>query len=551
MTIDFQSAYPDVYTQDQIRNWTRMWIIRPDRQLGTLLDDFSSADFDLVAFENGNAVVRMHKDCRACLLEYQGVTALADEFENWGLNLYYRDPGDGTKKRFMGIRGPTDKSWKNNQQSSFITVTFVAMFRELTRRRQVWSVNGLREEITGTPDDIARELCRRNMQTGTVITPTGGTGTPQDRTRFGPSTDTWAVTVEADSASHPDSFTYRLDHGTNLSEALNELFVGEVPSTGNPTDIWPTITETSPKNFLIGFLHDRSGAGRNVGSDQSGRHVSPETRTLEGYRKQVDTEARANSFEMRGSAIGISTYRFYIGDSTAQAKSGTIEDSWQLPNADNVDELEWEARLFLRDRKDGLETFTADIREAPGFIYGVDFQEGDTITLYSGKDSFDETVVKDILGVKITIPAPGFPKLSAILGKFQRNPLSDRARHGGGGGRAGGGGRPNSKTGNFAQSAYVEIAVQSGGPVIADRVQGPRHYLRYRGLETSTFLRVETSGTDVAASTTAGSPDDIWDEVHADYFDTDPTPDGMIVVKIAGGGSVWIPAQFIPGGGGP
>jgi hypothetical protein len=499
------STSSDLFSGSENVDWTRMWILKPDRSLGTILDEFVVADINVMFLGQGYATVKFHKSSRACALTYQGNTALEDDFENYGLNFYYRDPGNGTQKKFTGIAGPREKSWEGSEDSAFVTVTFVEMTREILRRHQVLEDYSVRYSYTDTPDNIARHLIARQWEAGSIVTPTGY---PVTRTRIGPSTDPWTVTVEnvKVTGDHPDSMTYDLDHGTNLNEAIVELCMGLVPSTNNPTELVVTCTETSPKTFHFAVVYGRGIVGaRAYGTDNSDKVFCPERGTLSAFQKRVDPEARATVIGIRGRGPG--TNEQYVHDATEYAKVGTIEDSWRAPEATSTAEQQWEAKLFLNQRKAGIVSYQGTIREAPNMRYGRDVNVGDKITLYSGEDSFDETVALDLLGVRIHIPAPGWPRIDFMLGTFERNPLQDRARHGGGGGRSGGGGRPRKKRADGDCPAYGKVWGDDNTYIEVEKCGDEAQHWGLKSSNPNQVVFDEVTATNTASITGSGTCD--------------------------------------------
>lgn len=531
-----------------IEDWTRIWILKPDRTLGIILDDFAEAQFDILAFHQGFATIRFHKDSKACALTYEGATALEDEFVNYGVNFYYRDPGDGSRKRFMGIAGPRTKGWEGSEDASFITVTFIDALRHFLRNRQVLTTLRTRYIAEDeAPDNIMRDLIAKQLMAGQTQDPSGITW---DRTRFGPSTDPWTVTVEAVKATpdHPETMDYYLDHGTNLNEAVMELCVGQVPDTGTPCALWPEISEGSPGNFYITVLYGRTGVGRAVGNTRTDKVFAPERDAVTAFEKFVDTEAQANCIAIRGATQGGVVDEEYIHDTPSYEKYGALENSWRIPEATTPDELMWEARLHLNLLKDGIATYEVTIRECEGMMYGEDVVEGDTIVISSGQASFNETAEKDLLGVRVTIPAPGWPKVEFICGQFQRNPIGEGRRFSGGGGKSGGGGRPSKKIGDpeRCDDTYRIFYDDEGNAVIA---QGCGNEVTFEGVWNVPGLKqellVRTDATEVDGS--AGelghaACDKMLMRVVGTY---DPTPVeciGRIIVYTGNAGWVWVPA---------
>lgn len=477
-------------------DWTRLWIIKPDRTLGALCDDMAEAEIEILAFEHGQATVRFHKSCMACQIEYDGRTSLEDNFDNYGLNFYYRDPGDGSKKRFMGIASPYERSWERSEKNAFITITFINAFAELMSRRQVFTETGLRYHAEGmTPDNIARDMIGKAFETGKVVTPTDCTW---DRTVLGSAVFPWTVTVEAlkTPGDHPDEMDYYIDHGTNLREALYELFLGLVPDTETPTSLWPVLTEPSPGHFHVEILFGRTGSGRTVGVDRSSLVFAPERQNLTAYRESGDRAVRATAIAIRGKFIGQADYETYVQDDDQIDLVGVIENSWQAPEADTADELRWEGLLHLHKLKAGIVTFEAEVSEGPGMIFGEHVNVGDTVTVYSGQESFDAMSTKDILGARIQIPAPGWPKITYILGAFERNPLAEGRRSGGGGGRSGGGGRPRTKSGEEGTGcASYQIEYDTGGNQVKAQNCG-QEIGRYGEATTAVFIKTLAAETD-------------------------------------------------------
>ena len=327
-----------------------------------------------------------------------------------------------------------------------------------------------------------------------------------------------------------------MDHGTVLDEALAELWLGRMPETDTPLDLWPTISEPTPGNFVLGVKYGRSGGARTVGEDHSAVVFSPERGSLYSFRKTIDSEAQATALAIRGK--GNTLPEFYIHSPSAYARVGAIEDSWRAPEALAPDELELEARLYLHMLKDGLVSFEGEIVEQPGMLYGIDVNIGDTITIYSGWDSFNETVVKDILGVRIRIPAPGYPRVTFLTGQFKRNPLADRARHGGGGGRSGGGGRPRQKSPqedvDYCESGYTEIyGTDCTGPAVAESC-GSKIQIDGIGPDIEVYA-IATPTNTVDGDTCGGAIDKVILEIRGEFLSGAPEATGRVLLRTSTG----------------
>lgn len=538
MANEFAQAFRPI-----LPDWTRLWLIKPDRTLGWIIDDFADGEVDILAFGQGQLTLRLHRDSRACDVEYDGDTARALDFLNFGVNFYYRDPGNGSQKRFMGIRSSYEKGWSGNERSAFYTVTFRSALAEILSRRMVMVEGGGRYEYTETPDNVLRNIIGAQVETGKVVQPAD---VPWDRTRFGPSGDPWTVTVEDELSpgDFPDEIDYVVDHGTGLNAVMLELCNAKHPDTKEAFELWPYLEEDNPGEFHIVIRQGRSGVSRTIGADKSEIVYAPERQAVTAWRKKVDGESKANCLAVRGEVRGWDGYEQYEYDTTEYDKEGAIEDSWRLPEATTEAEMQMEALTYLQQLKRGATTIEVEIVERPGMQYGIDVEEGDLVTFSSGAASFDEVDAYDILGVRIRFPAPGFPKVSFVVGQFQRNALADRARHGGGGGRGGGGGgggRPRQKTGSDPGCfGYHRIVDGNEEYVEADSCGAAVQLL---GEKLTDVLRVVESAEADNAHPTA----DVFRlEIRADAYIADPSPTRLVPVTLASGGTIWLLATTVP-----
>ena len=438
---------------------TRLWLLKPDRTLATLIDKFIDFEMDLEFLLTGTIKVKIPADHRMFGLSWNGIGILDHGLENWGCSFYYRDPGTGNNKKFIGIADPLKLSHHGQRGSAYAEVEFNHAFWDLMKRREVWTEDGARYELEDTPDNIARDIIAKQCMAGSVVTPIGNF---TDRTQFGHAAAPWSVTVDPvlPNGQHPERFKYSCDHGTALPAALQDLFVGRMPRTGASTDIYPAFSEPSPGDFRISILCGKDVVsprviGRNLVSRASSTAnepatvLAPERSTMLGYSKGWERTDQMTSIEVKGKGQHREQLRFFIHDPEMVERVGPIENAWTAPEALDPDELEFEARTYLAHRKEGTVSTQVGLIEREGRLtYPTNIDLMDTITVYSGKDTFGITEQLDVLKVTVKIPVPGKPHVEIGLGQLERNWLSEMGRHGGGrGGGGGGGGRPRSKGG--------------------------------------------------------------------------------------------------------
>lgn len=440
---------------------TRLWLLAPDRTLATIIDTFVDFEMNLEYLLTGSIKIKVAADHRMFGLSWGGVGILDHGMENWGCAFYYRDPGSGTHKKFIGIADPLKISHRGRRGTGYVDVEFNHAFWDLLRRRQVWTQYGARYENDDTPDNIARDLILKTCCDGYAITPDGN---DTNRAQFGPAESPWSITCDLPHwpGDHPETLKYSCDHGTALTDALRELFTGRMPRTGSPTDIYPSFSENSPGAFHIDILCGkdlvtprvigRDLSGKSFASSESATILAPERETLSSYIKTWERTDQITSIEVRGRGAHREQRRFFISDPEMLARVGPIENSWTAPEAIDGDEMELEARTYLFKRREGIVAIEVGLNEVTGVLtYPDHIDLMDTVAVYSGKDTFDSLSYLDVVKVTVRIPVPGHPKVSVGLGQLQRNWLSEMGRHGGGrGGGGGGGGRPRQKSGSGA-----------------------------------------------------------------------------------------------------
>lgn len=441
---------------------TRAWLLYPDRKLATLMDRFIDFEMDLEAWLSGTIRVKMPASHRMFGLSWQGVPILERLMENWGCNFYYRDPGDGSRKKFIGIVDPVTVRHRGVRGTAYVEMEFNHAFWELLKRRQVWTQKGERYFFEGSPDNACRDVIRKQTTAGFVVTPDDF---PGDRTHFGPAEARWTVSCEgpADPPQHPESFKFYVTHGTVLTDVVRELFQGRMPTTGTPTDIHPELREDTPGAFHISILCGKDvvtprviGRDLAVTKDLGGYGgpktvLSPERKTILSFAQKTERTDQMTAIEVKGQGEHLQQARFYIVDDNMEARVGIIENAWTAPDALDPDELEFEARSYLAKRSAGTTSTEVELIEQVGrFEYPEHIDLMDTVVVYSGNgELFNIMQNLDVVKVKVTIPVPGYQKVAIGLGQLERNFLAEMGRHAGGrGGGGGGGGRPRGKTGS-------------------------------------------------------------------------------------------------------
>lgn len=483
----------DRYPTDQggAEGITRLWLLYPDRTLATLMDRFIDFEMNLESLLSGTIAVKMPASHRMFDMNWGGIGILERDLENWGCKFFYRDPGDGSRKKFFGIADPVTIRHTGFRGNAYVEAEFNHAFWELMRRRNVWTVNGGRYRIEDTPDNIVRDLVLKQCCAGTVVTPEGN---ETDRTRFGPAEAPWSVTCELVKVpgDHPETMRYAVDHGTALTDCLRELFQGRMPITGTSTDIYPEFTESVPGDFRLKVLTGREVVeprviGRNLialsngTATGSGSAISPERQTMMAFSRKRERTDQITSIEVRGFGDGENQGRRFLADAEMLERVGPIENSWTLPQAlVGDDEMEFEARLYLHHRREGTKVTEVELIEQPGrFTYPENVDLADTVTIYSGNDTFRVLENLDVVRVTVTIPVPGYPKVSIGLGQLERNWLAEAGRHGGGrGGGGGGGGRPRNKSGGADGCDESFSCIQDGeGEECIDHCEGRVKFL--------------------------------------------------------------------------
>lgn len=460
-------SFPFVGSSEGI---TRLWLTYPDRTLATLVDRFVDFEMDLEALLSGTIQVKVPLDHRMFGLDWNGVGILDRDLENWGCKFFYRDPGNATHKVFSGIANPVKLSHRGQRGNAYVEIEFDHIFWEIMRRRNVWTEFGGRWEYEGSPDNIVRQLVLTNFCDGDVVTPIGNT---TDRTRLGPEEAPWTVIGEAVKpvGDHPETMKYIVDHGTKMNECLRELFEGRMPNSGNPTDIYPSFEEGAPGEFHFAVLCGKDFVlPREIGRDLTGTSVemdvvggqllAPERRNIMSWSRGRDRTDQYTSLQITGALEGPDQLRTYIDDPEMVKRVGVIENTWNNPNALEDEEMMFEARTYLAKRREGTTAVDVELIEWPGrFVYPDQINLMDTVAVYSGRQTFDQLQMLDVVKVNVKIPVPGYPKVSIGLGQLERNWLSEANRHGGGGGGGGGsGGRPRNKNGNKPGTCTAAIA---------------------------------------------------------------------------------------------
>jgi hypothetical protein len=533
--------------------WTRLWLLRPDRTLATIMDGCVDLEMDLKAWLNGTIKVKVPATHRMFSLEHRDIPILERRMENWGCWFFYRDPGDGSNLRFPGIVNPMSVRHSGRRGTGYVDIEFNHAFWELMRRRQLWTELGGLYEIEDTPDNIARDVIRKAFVSGAVVTPDDNT---TDRTRLGSEDDPWVVTSEAlhDPGDHPETLDYKIAHGTAVTKVLTELFQGKLPVTGTPTDIYPVLTEPTPGTFNIDIIYGKETVapeerliGRLLGDESL---ISPERQTMRGFADAIDRYPQMTSLEVRGGGKGISQRRVWLVDTEMEERVGVIENSWTCPDAVDDAELEFEGQTYLGEWSAGVKTVTVELVEREGrFVYPDQIDMMDTVPVYSGNDLFELYEVLDVLGINVKVPAPGFPVVTLTLGKLTRSGIAEMARHGGGGGAGGaGGGRPRAKAG--ATFGWVSRMHDDGNETAPDEADdteaiiGENSTVPIYAYSVAASDPTGSGGREVSGLVIYGTPIETLDIV----------ANSLVPIRLFGGGVIFlmattaIPLGFTPPG---
>lgn len=292
-----------------------------------------------------------------------------------------------------------------------------------------------------TADNVLRAMWRANCVTGTIITPsdyssvvdpTTGSSHAVSRTNFGPFT----VAVEADTTSHPDTVTWRWDHGRSLWDNTVEFC--------RRYNLRPYYT-ISGTTITLKVAYPGTGTDRTTSV-----RFTREMGNLIRFGRKVDRGATSNVAECRGKGRRTGQVSRYAMHKTSYDDVGTRETSevWRSANStDAQNNASW-----IITQVGGAEThYRAKLIEIDTQKWG-DFDIGDKVTIYDSRRGI--TVADYISSLELSHQADDVPELDIATGREPQNEDKKLGRGGGGGGGGGGraGGHPKNADGETLET---------------------------------------------------------------------------------------------------
>lgn len=292
-----------------------------------------------------------------------------------------------------------------------------------------------------TADNVLRAMWRANCVTGTLITPsdyssvldpTTGSSHAVSRTNFGPFT----VAVEADTTSHPDTVTWRWDHGRSLWDNTVEFC--------RRYNLRPYYT-LSGTTITLKVAYPGTGTDRTADV-----RFTREMGNLVRFGRKVDRGATSNVAECRGKGRRTGQVSRYAMHKTSYDNVGARETSevWRSANsADAQNDASW-----IIAQVGGAEThYRAKLIEIDTQKWGT-FDIGDKVTIYDSRRGI--TVADYISSLELTHQADDVPELDIATGREPQNEDKKLGRGGGGGGGGGGraGGHPKNADGETLET---------------------------------------------------------------------------------------------------
>lgn len=381
--------------------------------------------------------------------------------------------------------------------------------------RDVKGTNGARYSAgtTVAVDNAMKALMRANTQAPTTgIEPSWYGSNGIDREEFG----SFAVSIAADSSSHPSSKTLKFDNGAPLWDSLLEQCRKySVKISGSWSGATYTLTTTYPA----------------TGTDRSSTvKFTRENGTLLRFTRRVDRGTTANVVEARGKrAQGSGQPKAYAVNSASYADVGLRETGETQDTADSTDAQE-NADFIIAQVGGAITHYQAELTETDACYWYANFNLGDKITIYDSKRAI--TVADIISGLELKMTNPGPPILKIITGIEPGNADNNSGRGGGGrGGARRAGGPPKKKGGEL--DTWRTINMQGGNtPLTADQ---PEDNLSLRG-ETATRIRVRTYGIDPGSS--EGGTETAYLFVEGTYFSPCPACNGYVTLWTSNAGNV-------------
>lgn len=316
----------------------------------------------------------------------------------------------------------------------------------LCQGRVLYGVDGGRfAPSSDKADDVLRAVLRANMLApgSGGIEPSAYSAASVDREDFGSIT----VAIGADTNSHPDSVTFRWDHGEPL---------------------WDAVLEFCRKHNLK-LTHTWSGSTITLdvaypatGDDLStGIVFDRERGNLLSLARKVDHGKVSNVAECRGQGRRELQIKGYSFDTNSIADKGVRETGEVHRSAGSTDVANGAA--FLTAQWGGADvSIEAEVTEMPGCEYG-DFVISDKVTVYDDartltyNDYITKGTLDHVAGKEVNTKF-GF-------GRAADNANQQNSRSGGGGrGSRKGGGKPKNKDGEPVQDPDEILSLTEGSP---------------------------------------------------------------------------------------
>lgn len=308
-----------------------------------------------------------------------------------------------------------------------------------------------------TADNVLRAMWRANCVSPGIIAPsdyssvydpTTGTSHAVSRTNFGPFT----VAVEADTTSHPDTVTWRWDHGRSLWDNTVEFC--------RRYNLRPYYT-------LSGTTITLRVAYPGTGTDRTATvRFTREMGNLVRFGRKVDRGATSNVAECRGKGRRTGQVGRYAMHKTSYDNVGARETSEVWRSASSTDAQNNASWIIAQ--VGGAEThYRAKLIEIDTQKWG-DFDIGDKVTIY---DSRRGTTVADyISSLELTHQADDVPELDIATGREPQNEDKKLGRGGGGGGGGGSraGGHPKNADGETLETIVAAGSCITVTPVTDD-----------------------------------------------------------------------------------
>lgn len=303
-------------------------------------------------------------------------------------------------------------------------------------------------------DNVLRAMWRANCVSpgiiapsdySSVLDPTTGSSHAVSRVNFGPFT----VAVEADTTSHPDTVTWRWDHGRSLWDNTIEFC--------RRYNLRPYYT-------LSGTTITLRVAYPATGSDLTGSvRFTREMGNLLRFGRRVDRGATSNVAECRGKGRRTGQIARYAMHKASYDDVGARETAEVWRSASGTDAQN--NASWIISQVGGAEThYIARLAEIDTQKWG-DFDLGDKVTIYDSRRGI--TVQDYISGLELEHNADDVPELIITTGREPQNEDKKLGRGGGGGGggHARGGGHPKN-----ADGETLETVVAAGSCITVNSV---------------------------------------------------------------------------------